>query len=102
MSREKTGVEFRRFARENTGPGSEYLRAHMPVEPARGDRCARMHELNADVLRQFRARIAASARENSPQASVREMQRLAARHAELVQLLQQLRVDKKRRREDAA
>lgn len=76
------------------------MRAHMPVVPARGDRCARMHELNADVRRQFRARIAASARENSPQASVREMQRLAVRHAHLVQLLQQLRVDKKRRRED--
>lgn len=61
-----------------------------------------MHELNADVVRQFRARIAASARENSPQARVRDMQRLAARHAELVHLLQQLRMDKKRRRDDAA
>lgn len=61
-----------------------------------------MHVLNKDVLRQFRARIAASTRENSPQASVREMQRLSARHAELVHMLQQLRVDKKRRRDDAA
>ena len=61
-----------------------------------------MHELNTDVLRQFRAKIAASVHANSPQASVREMQRLAARHAELVHMLQQMRVDKKRRRDDDA
>lgn len=60
-----------------------------------------MHELNADVLRQFHAATAASARTNSPRASVREMQRLAARHAELVRKLQLFRADRERRRHEA-
>ena len=77
-----------------------YARA-CPSEPRARDARRSMHELNADVLRLFRANMAASARANSAQESVREMQRLAARHAELVRALQRLRMETARRQDEA-